>query len=65
MTIQRMDHVGMVCRRPRGCYEFFVELGLELEGETTVEGRGADQVVGLDDVRVGVAMMRLRTAKAG
>jgi hypothetical protein len=37
---------------------FFVELGLELEGETTVEGRWADRVVGLDDVRVAVAMMR-------
>jgi hypothetical protein len=37
---------------------FFVELGLELEGETAVEGRWVDRVVGLDGVRVDVAMMR-------
>jgi catechol 2,3-dioxygenase-like lactoylglutathione lyase family enzyme len=37
---------------------FFVELGLELEGEAPVEGRWVDRVVGLDGVRVDVAMMR-------
>jgi catechol 2,3-dioxygenase-like lactoylglutathione lyase family enzyme len=37
---------------------FFVELGLELEGEAAVEGRWVDRVVGLDDVRVDVAMVR-------
>jgi catechol 2,3-dioxygenase-like lactoylglutathione lyase family enzyme len=37
---------------------FFLELGLELEGEATVEGRWVDRVAGLDDVRVDIAMMR-------
>jgi catechol 2,3-dioxygenase-like lactoylglutathione lyase family enzyme len=37
---------------------FFVELGLELEGEAAVEGRWADRVAGLGDVRVDVAMVR-------
>jgi catechol 2,3-dioxygenase-like lactoylglutathione lyase family enzyme len=36
----------------------FVELGMELEVETRVEGRWVDRVVGLDGVRVDVAMMR-------
>jgi hypothetical protein len=34
------------------------ELGMELEGETTVEGPWVDQTVGLDDVRADIAMMR-------
>jgi catechol 2,3-dioxygenase-like lactoylglutathione lyase family enzyme len=65
MTIQRMDNVGIVVDDLEAATAFFVELGLELEGETTVEGRWADRVVGLDDVRVAVAMMRTPTATAG
>jgi catechol 2,3-dioxygenase-like lactoylglutathione lyase family enzyme len=37
---------------------FFVELGLELEGEATVEGGWVDQLVGLDGVRADVAVVR-------
>jgi catechol 2,3-dioxygenase-like lactoylglutathione lyase family enzyme len=59
MTIQRMDNVGVVVDDLEATTAFFVELGLELEGETTVEGRWADRVIGLDDVRVGIAMMRI------
>jgi catechol 2,3-dioxygenase-like lactoylglutathione lyase family enzyme len=58
MTIQRMDNVGIVVDDLEAATAFFVELGLELEGETAVEGRWADRVVGLDGVRVDVAMMR-------
>lgn len=53
-----MDNVGIVVDDLEAATAFFVELGLKLEGETTVEGRWADRVVGLDGVRVGVAMMR-------
>lgn len=58
MTIQRMDHVGVVVDDLEAATAFFVELGLELEGEAAVEGRWVDRVVGLDDVRVDVAMVR-------
>jgi catechol 2,3-dioxygenase-like lactoylglutathione lyase family enzyme len=58
VTIQRMDHVGIVVDDLAAALAFFVELGLELEGEAAVEGRWVDRVVGLDDVRVDVAMMR-------
>ncbi|MBW3605349.1 MAG: VOC family protein [Actinobacteria bacterium] len=58
MTIQRMDHVGVVVDDLEAATAFFVELGMELEGEATVEGRWVDDVVGLDDVRVEVAMVR-------
>ena len=58
MTIQRMDNVGIVVDDLAAVTAFFVELGLELEGEGQVEGRWAARVVGLDDVRVDIAMMR-------
>jgi catechol 2,3-dioxygenase-like lactoylglutathione lyase family enzyme len=58
MTIQRMDNVGIVVDDLEAATAFFVELGLELEGEAPVEGRGVDRIVGLDDVRVDIAMMR-------
>jgi len=58
MTIQRMDNVGVVVDGLAAAIAFFIELGLELEGETTVEGPSVDQMVGLDDVRTEIAMMR-------
>ena len=53
-----MEHVGIVVDDLAAATEFFVKLGLELQGEATVEGRWVDRVVGLEDVRVDIAMMR-------
>lgn len=53
-----MDNVGIVVEDLKAAIAFFVELGLELEGEMTVEGQWVDRVVGLDDVRNDIAMMR-------
>jgi catechol 2,3-dioxygenase-like lactoylglutathione lyase family enzyme len=58
MTIQRMDNVGIVVDDLKAATAFFVELGLELEGEATVEGQWVDRVVGLDGVRCDIAMLR-------
>jgi catechol 2,3-dioxygenase-like lactoylglutathione lyase family enzyme len=58
MTIQRMDNVGIVVDDLKAVIAFFVELGLELEGEATVEGRWVDRIVGLDGVRSDIAMLR-------
>ena len=58
MTIQRMDNVGIVVDDLKAATAFFVELGLELEGEATVEGRWVDRIVGLDGVRSDIAMLR-------
>ena len=58
MAILRMDNVGIVVNDLEAVIAFFVELGLELEGETTVEGRLVDRMVGLDGVRSDIAMMR-------
>ena len=58
MAIQRMDNVLIVVDDLEAAKAFFAELGMELEGETTVEGRWVGRVVGLDDVRADIAMMR-------
>ena len=56
--IKRMDNVGIVVDDLKAATAFFVELGLELEGEATVEGQWVDRVVGLDGARNDIAMMR-------
>ena len=53
-----MDHVGIVVDDLAAATEFFVELGLELQGEGSVEGRSVDRVVGLDGVRAEIAMLQ-------
>jgi catechol 2,3-dioxygenase-like lactoylglutathione lyase family enzyme len=53
-----MDHVGVVVDDLEAAIAFFVELGMELEGTMPVEGRWVDHVVGLDDVRVDIAMVQ-------
>jgi catechol 2,3-dioxygenase-like lactoylglutathione lyase family enzyme len=58
MSILRMDNVGIVVDDLKAAIAFFVELGLELEGEATVEGRLVDRIVGLDGVRSDIAMLR-------
>jgi catechol 2,3-dioxygenase-like lactoylglutathione lyase family enzyme len=57
MTIQRMEHVGIVVDDLAAATAFFVELGLELQGEAPVEGSWVDRVVGLEGVRADIAMM--------
>jgi catechol 2,3-dioxygenase-like lactoylglutathione lyase family enzyme len=59
MTIQRMDNVLIVVEDLDAVIAFFVELGMELEGKGPVEGRWVEQVIGIDDVRQDVAMLRI------
>jgi catechol 2,3-dioxygenase-like lactoylglutathione lyase family enzyme len=58
MTIQRLDHVSVVVDDLEAAKAFFVELGMELEGEAPIEGAWVDRVNALDGVRVDIAMMR-------
>ena len=53
-----MDNVGIVVDDLPATIEFFRELGLELEGQATIEGEWAGRVSGLGDQRVETAMMR-------
>jgi catechol 2,3-dioxygenase-like lactoylglutathione lyase family enzyme len=56
--IKRMDHTGVVVEDLEAAIAFFVELGMELEGRTAVEGKWADQLIGLDGVRADLAFLR-------
>jgi catechol 2,3-dioxygenase-like lactoylglutathione lyase family enzyme len=58
MAIQRMDSVLIVVDDLEAAKAFFAEFGMELEGETSVEGGWVDSVVGLNDVRADIVMMR-------
>jgi catechol 2,3-dioxygenase-like lactoylglutathione lyase family enzyme len=58
MTIQRMDNVAIVVDDLPAAIAFFVELGLELEGQAKIEGPWADQCVGLEGVSSEIAMVR-------
>jgi catechol 2,3-dioxygenase-like lactoylglutathione lyase family enzyme len=58
MAIQRMDNVLIVVDDLEAAKAFFAELGMELEGETQVEGDWVGRVIGLDDVRADIALLR-------
>src|SRR5438309_7553622 len=58
MTIQRMDNVLIVVDDLEAAKSFFIELGLEHEGEKQVEGPSVDSLIGLKDVRAPLALMR-------
>ncbi|HLX68974.1 MAG TPA: VOC family protein [Verrucomicrobiae bacterium] len=53
-----MDNVGIVVEDLKSTIAFFVELGLELEGEATVEGQWVDRILGLHGVRSDIVRMR-------
>ena len=58
MTVLRMDNVLLVVDDLEAAKAFFAELGLELQGETTVEGPSVDRLIGLEGVRATIASMR-------
>ncbi|MBE1163043.1 VOC family protein [Dyella sp. 7MK23] len=58
MKLRRMDNILIVVDDLEAMKSFFTELGLELEGQTTVEGPAIGSLIGLKDVRATLAMMR-------
>ena len=58
MTLKRMDNVLIVVDDLEAAKAFFFALGMELEGETTVEGPAVDSLIGLKDVRATLTLMR-------
>jgi catechol 2,3-dioxygenase-like lactoylglutathione lyase family enzyme len=58
MAIQRMDNVLIVVDDLEAAKSFFIELGLELEGEATVEGPSVGSLIGLEDVRATLVSLR-------
>ncbi len=58
MTIQRMEHVGIVVDDLAAAIEFFVDLGLEPGGKGQVEGEWVDRIIALDGTKAELAMLR-------
>jgi len=58
MALKRMDNVLIVVDDLEAAKAFFIELGLRLEGEQTVEGPEVGRLIGLKDVRATLAMLR-------
>ena len=57
--IQRFDHVGITVADLDTAIDFFVRLGLEIEGRMFMEGEFLDTVCGIPNSRTEVAMLRL------
>ena len=55
MGLKRMDNVLIVVDDLEAVKAFFLELGLKLEGESTVEGPLIGSLIGLKDVRATLA----------
>ena len=53
-----MDHVSVVVEDLEGAIAFFVALGMELEGATSVEGPWVDAIIGIPGTRTDIAMVR-------
>jgi catechol 2,3-dioxygenase-like lactoylglutathione lyase family enzyme len=58
MTPKRMDNVLIVVENLEAVKALFVELGMELEGETTIEGPAVDRLIDLQDVRASLVVLR-------
>jgi len=56
--VRRLDHVGVVVNDLEAATEFFLDLGLEREGATSVQGEWVDNIVGLKDVRADVVIVQ-------
>jgi catechol 2,3-dioxygenase-like lactoylglutathione lyase family enzyme len=57
VTVERFDHVGIVVDDIAAATDFFVRLGLEVQGTGPVEGGWVDRIVGLDGVRCDITML--------
>jgi catechol 2,3-dioxygenase-like lactoylglutathione lyase family enzyme len=56
--VRRLEHVGVVVEDLDAAVEFFLDLGLERDGATTVEGEWVDNIVGLKDVRADIVVVQ-------
>lgn len=59
MTVQRLEHIGIVVDDLAAATAFFAALGLEVEGEASVEGGSVDRINGLEGVRADVVILRI------
>jgi catechol 2,3-dioxygenase-like lactoylglutathione lyase family enzyme len=53
-----MDHVGIIVDDLAAAIDFFAELGLEVQGQFSVDGPWVDRIVGLEGVQNDAAMLQ-------
>ena len=64
MTVQRLEHIGIVVDDLAAATAFFAALGLELEGEASVEGGLVDRINGLEGARADIVMLRTQAVRS-
>lgn len=63
--VRRLDHVGITVADLDTVSAFFVQLGLEVEGRTFLEGDFLDTVIGIRDARTEIVLLRAPDGGAG
>lgn len=58
MTIQRLDNTLIVVKDLEASISLFEEIGMELEAQTQVSGDWVGKVIGLDNVRSNIAVLK-------
>ena len=58
MKVHRIDHVGIIVKDLAAVKAFFLDFGLELQGEGELEGEWLDKIVGLNNVKDAYVMLR-------
>jgi catechol 2,3-dioxygenase-like lactoylglutathione lyase family enzyme len=58
-AVKRFDHVLIVIEDLEAATAFFVKLGFEIEGKSTLEGDWVDALLGLQDIRSDIVLLRL------
>ena len=64
MKISKIDHVGIIVNDLSAAKAFFLDLGLEVQGEGELEGKWLDQIVGLDDVKTAYVFLQMPDGQA-
>lgn len=64
MKVHRIDHVGIIVNDLPAAKAFFLDLGLEMMGEGEVEGEWVERIIGLQDVKAEIIMLRTPDGEA-
>ncbi|MFC4403825.1 VOC family protein [Gracilibacillus xinjiangensis] len=64
MKIHRVDHVGIIVNDLPAAKAFFLDFGLEMMGEGEVEGEWVERIIGLQNVKEEVVMLRTPDGEA-
>lgn len=56
-AIRRFDHIGITVADLDLVTDFFVALGLEVQGRTPIEGEFIDTVIGMQGARTEIVML--------